>query len=111
MRIIRSAVTLIAITAFLPRAGAQGLEYVQAHYTKFEYRIPMRDGVKLFTSVYVPKDDAQTYPILLDRTPYSLRPYGEDRYRENLGPSPSFAKAGYISANQDVRGCWMSEGT
>src|SRR3954451_13279583 len=99
---------LLILPARLP---AQGLEYVQAHYTKFEYRIPMRDGVKLFTSVYVPKDDSQTYPILLDRTPYSLRPYGEDKYRPNLGPSPSFAKAGYIFANQDVRGRWMSEGT
>src|SRR5438309_3484932 len=101
--------TGLILWGLTPRTSrAQGLEYVQAHYTKFEYRIPMRDGVRLFTSVYVPKDDSQTYPILLDRTPYSLRPYGEDHYRPNLGPSPSFAKAGYIFANQDVRGCWMS---
>ena len=44
------------------------------HYTKYEYRIPMRDGVKLFTAVYVPKDTSQTYPILLTRTPYSVGP-------------------------------------
>ena len=89
---------------------AQGLEYVKAHYTKYEYRIPMRDGKRLFTSVYVPKDDSQTYPMLLKRTPYSLRPYGADQYPENLGPSPLFAKEGYIFVYQDVRGRWMSEG-
>ncbi|MDP7303494.1 MAG: CocE/NonD family hydrolase [Pirellulaceae bacterium] len=91
-------------------ADAQGLQYVKAHYTKYEHRIPMRDGKRLFTSVYVPKDDSQTYPMLLKRTPYSLRPYGADQYPENLGPSPLLAKAGYIFVYQDVRGRWMSEG-
>jgi predicted acyl esterase len=88
-------------------------EFVVANYTKHEYRIPMRDGVKLFTSVYVPKDDsgALRVPILLLRTPYSVGPYGIDRYRNNLGPSAAFDKAKYIFAFQDVRGCWMSEGT
>ena len=91
-------------------AAAQGLEHVKANYTKYEYRIPMRDGKRLFTSVYVPKDDSQTYPILLKRTPYSARPYGADQYPENLGPSPLFAREGYIFVYQDVRGRWMSEG-
>jgi hypothetical protein len=90
--------------------GAQGLEYVKTYYTKYEYRIPMRDGKRLFTSVYVPKDDSQKYPMLLKRTPYSLRPYGADQYPENLGPSPLFGKEGYIFVYQDVRGRWMSEG-
>lgn len=89
---------------------AQGLEYVKSHYTKYEYRIAMRDGKKLFTSVYVPKDASQPHPILLKRTPYSLKPYGVDQYPEDLGPSPLFGKAGYIFAYQDVRGRWMSEG-
>ena len=83
---------------------------MKANYTKFEYKIPMRDGTRLFTAVYVPKDDAQTYPMLLHRTPYSVRPYGADQYPENLGPSPLFAKDGYIFVYQDVRGRWMSEG-
>ncbi len=91
-------------------AAAQGIEYVKAHYTKYEYRIPMRDGKRLFTAVYVPKDDSQSYPILLKRTPYSVKPYGADQYPDNLGPSPLFGKAGYIFAYQDVRGRWMSEG-
>jgi putative CocE/NonD family hydrolase len=95
----------------LPRViAAQGLEHVKANYTKYEYNITMRDGKRLFTAVYVPKDDSQTYPILLKRTPYSVKPYGADQYPENLGPSLLFGKEGYIFVYQDVRGRWMSEG-
>jgi uncharacterized protein len=83
---------------------------VKEHYTKYEYRIPMRDGVHLFTSVYVPKDSSRAYPFLIDRTPYSVGPYGVDQYRSQLGPSPDFDKAGYIFVFQDVRGRYMSEG-
>jgi putative CocE/NonD family hydrolase len=90
-------------------------DFIRSHYTKYEYRIPMRDGVHLFTAVYVPKasafpDDPGPYPFLMDRTPYSVAPYGEDRYPEHLGPSDEFEKAGYIFVYQDVRGRWMSEG-
>ncbi len=83
---------------------------VKAHYTKYEYPIPMRDGKKLFTAVYVPKDASHPYPFLMDRTPYSVTPYGEDRYPERLGPSPKFAQEGYIFVYQDVRGRHLSEG-
>src|SRR4051812_4791629 len=101
----------LALACLGPRhAGAQGLEYVKAHYTKFEYRVPMRDGVKLFTAVYVPKGEAGPYPILLNRTPYGVRPYGVDQSKSDLGPSPAFGRSGYIFAYQDVRGRWMSEG-
>jgi predicted acyl esterase len=101
----------LALSALTPRfAEAQGLEYVKAHYTKHEFKIPMRDGVRLFTSVYVPKDDSKSYPILLNRTPYSVQPYGVDRSKSELGPHPAFATSGYIFAYQDVRGRWMSEG-
>jgi putative CocE/NonD family hydrolase len=86
-------------------------EYVRAHYTKFDYRIPMRDGVKLFTSVYVPKDSEKPYPIMIQRTPYSVQPYGIDNYPRNLGPSELFTKEGFIFAYQDVRGRYLSEGT
>ena len=85
-------------------------DYVRSHYTKYEYRIPMRDGKKLFTSLYVPKDGSQAYPILMDRTPYSVAPYGEDQYKPALGPSDEFEKAGYIFVYQDVRGRYLSEG-
>jgi uncharacterized protein len=87
------------------------LEYTRAHYTKYDYRIPMRDGVKLFTSVYVPKDFSQPYPILMQRTPYSVAPYGIDNYRPIVGPSELFTKEGFIFAYQDVRGRNLSEGT
>jgi putative CocE/NonD family hydrolase len=107
----RSPLLGVAVLLSLPYGiHAQGLAEVKAHYTKYEYRVPMRDGKRLFTSVYVPKDETQTYPILLTRTPYSVGPYGIDRYRDNLGPSALFGKAGYIFAYQDVRGCYMSEG-
>src|SRR5262249_52388015 len=88
----------------------QGLDYIKAHYTKYEYRIPMRDGARLFTCVYVPKDQTQKYPLLMSRTPYSCAPYGVDQYKSSLGPSALFAKEGYIFVYQDVRGRWMSEG-
>src|SRR5262249_37371560 len=86
------------------------LEFIKANYTKYEYRIPMRDGKRLFTAAYVPKDLDQKHPILLRRTPYSLKPYGADQYPAELGPSPLFIKQRYIFAYQDVRGRWMSEG-
>jgi putative CocE/NonD family hydrolase len=86
-------------------------DYVRAHYTKYEFRIPMRDGKRLFTSVYLPKDQTGgPYPFLINRTPYSVAPYGEDQYPRHLGPSDEFEKSGYIFVYQDVRGRWMSEG-
>jgi hypothetical protein len=84
---------------------------VKENYTKYEYRIPMRDGLHLFTAVYVPKDSSRRYPFLLNRTPYNVGPYGVDNYRKRLGPSIEFDKSGYIFVLQDVRGRWMSEGT
>jgi putative CocE/NonD family hydrolase len=83
---------------------------VKAGYTKYEYRIPMRDGNRLFTAVYIPKDHSQVCPILLQRTPYSVRPYGADDYADGLQPFSLSAKGGYIFVYQDVRGRWMSEG-
>ncbi len=83
---------------------------VRQHYTKHEHMIPMRDGVRLFTSVYVPKDNSRTYPVLMERTPYSVGPYGVDNYPKVLGPHEGFAEDGYIFVYQDVRGRYMSEG-
>jgi putative CocE/NonD family hydrolase len=87
-------------------------EYIRSHYTKFEYRIPMRDGVRLFTSVYVPNDATanKRYPVILMRTPYTVSPYGLDRYKQGLGPNAAYEKEGFIFASQDVRGRYMSEG-
>ena len=99
---------LLALLAIA--CSAQGLEYIKAHYTKYEFQIAMRDGKRLFTSVYVPKDAAQKYPIMLSRTPYNVGPYGVDNFKTNLGPSEKFAKEGFIFVYQDVRGRFMSEG-
>ena len=109
-RLAPCAALILLMTTSPGPVGAQGLDYVKAHYTKYEYRIPMRDGVRLFTAVYVPKDQGQRYPIMLMRTPYGVQPYGEDAYKGDVGPSPAFGNDGYIVAYQDVRGRWMSEG-
>jgi putative CocE/NonD family hydrolase len=104
------ALAVIAVSLSARGAVAQGLEYTKAHYTKYEYKIPMRDRARLFTAVYVPKDTSQSYPILMTRTPYSVQPYGVASFKSDLGPSPAFGKEGYIFVYQDVRGRWMSEG-
>ena len=103
-----SLVALLTVASAI--VCAQGREYVESHYTKHEYRIPMRDGKKLFTAVYAPKDEAQTYPILLVRTPYGVAPYGSAKYPDSLGPSAIFTTSGYIVVYQDVRGTHESEG-
>jgi putative CocE/NonD family hydrolase len=82
---------------------------VREHYTKYEFRIPMRDGVKLFTAVFVPKDQSQPWPFLFNRTPYSVGPYGVDNYPARLATQELMA-AGYIFVKQDVRGRNLSEG-
>ena len=85
--------------------------YVQDNYDKKEVTITMRDGIKLHTTIYSPKDKSIKYPILMMRTPYSSQPYGEDTYREKIGPNVHLMKEGNIIVYQDVRGRWMSEGT
>jgi uncharacterized protein len=85
-------------------------DYIKSHYTKREVLIPMRDGVKLFTAIYEPKDTKQKYPIMFDRTCYSIAPYGPDKFKSLLGPDELFAREGYIFVYQDVRGRYMSEG-
>ena len=89
---------------------SQGSEWISQHYTKKEYRITMRDGIKLFTSVYSPKDTSKDYPILMVRTPYTVSPYGEQNFPKTLGPSREFTEQGFIFVFQDVRGKFMSEG-
>ena len=85
--------------------------YIRAHYDKIEEYIPMRDGTKLFTAIYIPKDKTIRHPILLNRTPYTVAPYGQDKYKNSLGNFDKMAIASYIFVYQDVRGKWMSEGT
>ena len=98
---------LCAAGAALP---AQGLAYVKAHYERQEAMIPMRDGARLFTVIYTPRDAGHTYPFLLERTPYSVSPAGTHEVQADLGPSPLFGREGFIFVYQDVRGRMMSEG-
>ncbi|MFK7113387.1 CocE/NonD family hydrolase [Flavobacterium oreochromis] len=85
---------------------------VEQNYTKKEVYITMRDGIKLFTSIYIPKDISKTntYPFLMQRTCYSVAPYGIDKFDNLLGYSKELQKDKYIFVFQDVRGRYMSEG-
>ncbi|KFB01006.1 X-Pro dipeptidyl-peptidase [Mangrovimonas yunxiaonensis] len=84
--------------------------YAKTHYTKKEVTIEMRDGITLHTTIYSPKDSTKTYPILLKRTPYSCRPYGEDEFLATIGPNKYLMEEGNIMVYQDVRGRWNSAG-
>jgi len=85
--------------------------WVRENYTKKEIYIPMRDGVKLFTAVYTPKDMSEKHPILMNRTPYSCAPYGADFSGRLTGSHwKYYCRENYIIVIQDVRGRWMSEG-
>src|SRR5208337_331958 len=101
----RLIVALLAVSALCAQTPAEiekkQLEYTRSHYTKYDFHIPMRDGVKLFTSVYAPKDLSTPYPILMRRTPYSVGPYGADNYPNIVGPSEAAEKEGFIFAYQD----------
>ena len=101
----------LQLIAFSLTATLAAQEFdTRANYTKREVMIPMRDGVKLFTQIYEPNDRSRQYPIMLFRTPYGIRFYGEKLNRLTLGPSPLFTRSGYIFAYQDVRGKFRSEG-
>ncbi len=84
--------------------------WLAEHYTKYEHLIPMRDGIRLFTRVYVPKDDSQRWPIVLTRTPYAVKPYGPDNYNDAVGTFGVLARDKFILVMQDVRGRYGSEG-
>lgn len=102
---------LLPLQSFSQEANKDSVWFA-AHYTKIERSIPMRDGVKLFTAIYIPNDVAEKHPTLLNRTPYSVAPYGEHRYTERYssrGDSTYFHR-NYIMVYQDVRGRFMSEG-
>ncbi len=85
-------------------------KWVRENYERAEVMIPMRDGISLMTTIYRPKHRDTPAPLLLNRTPYGVGPYGRDAFRENLGPSRELVRKGYIFVYQDVRGRWMSEG-
>ena len=95
-------VALLLVVAGMGCAAGDSAAYIRGHYTKQKFRIPMRDGTKLATSIYAPKDTSKQYPMLMFRTPYSIRPYDEDKYPKKLGPNMDFTREGYIFVYQDV---------
>ena len=119
----RITLFLIIIVTFLsckptkkPIEKAIAIEQVEAsyhpkdHYSKKEVMITMRDGIKLHTTIYSPKDTSKIYPILMMRTPYSCKPYGETEFKNKIGPNKYLMEQGNIMVYQDVRGRWNSEG-
>lgn len=105
------ALLLLAQVVLSTATGADtNALWLAEHCTKYEHRIPMRDGVRLFTRVYLPKDDVQAWPILMTRTPYALKPYGADNYNNPAGSFYELARDKFILVTQDVRGRYGSEG-
>ncbi|WP_184662211.1 CocE/NonD family hydrolase [Pedobacter cryoconitis] len=98
------------LTTYSSIAQVTDSAYIRENYIKIEKQIPMRDGVKLFTAIYIPKNKDQKYPFLINRTPYTSSPYGENNFKTSLGPDGLFVREGFIFVYQDVRGRWMSEG-
>jgi putative CocE/NonD family hydrolase len=97
---------------FVAQAQNADSIWMREHYTKKEVYIPMRDGVRLFTSVYMPMDTTEKHPMLITRTPYSCAPYGDTAWKAYWNSyTMAYLKEGYIMITQDVRGRWMSEGT
>src|SRR4051812_513755 len=117
MDMLRRRFVAIAIVLTSARARAQAVSsdsaFVRDNYTKHEYRIAMRDGVRLFTTVYVPNDASPTrrYPMVMQRTCYSVAPYVPSAYATSLRPDPYMMREKYIFVYQDVRGRYMSEGS
>lgn len=110
MKKLYIAIILSTIWISLTAQNADSI-WIVNNYTKMERQITMRDGIKLFTSIYLPKDNSEDHPVLLERTPYSCSPYGEHSWNDCWNSyQKAYFREGYIMVKQDVRGRWMSEG-
>jgi len=108
---MKKLLTLLIVIPFWTMAQNVDSTWIVNNYTKKEIMIPMRDGVKLFTAVYAPKDESEKHPIIMIRTPYSCAPYGAANFNAIWNnPRKYFFKENYVYVIQDVRGRWMSEG-
>ncbi len=102
---------LFTVSSFFVKAENPDSIWIVNHYVKQEHSVPMRDGIRLFTSVYIPTDNTEKHPILITRTPYSCRPYGEKNFRKYWSNHyKDYLRENYIMVIQDVRGKYMSEG-
>ena len=106
----RHALLALLVLPAVTHAQESTYEYIRNHYTRQTVKIPARDGVKLHTIIYSPKDGDHKYPIMLRRTPYGIAPYEDDKMPGTLGPNSLFVREKYIFVYQDVRGRFMSEG-
>ena len=107
---MKQFLTCLLLLSSITNIAQTGPKYVQEHYNKIDTTIAMRDGIKLYTVIFVPKDSTEQYPFLMERTPYSAAPYGAKNYPDAVGPNNSLMKEKYIFVVQDVRGRYMSEG-
>lgn len=111
-------ISFISLFPLFPvSAQNQDSIWIVNNYYKLEKMIPMRDGIKLFTSIYIPKDSSANlpavgrHPIMMTRTPYSCAPYGENKFKPLWERNTKiYLKEKYIVVIQDVRGRYMSEG-
>src|SRR5215831_7832106 len=113
MRKLSLSLSLSFTLAFaFAQSNSQDSAWIRENYTKKEVYIPMRDGIRLFTAIYIPEDVTEKHPILMTRTPYSCSPYGEENFSSNLWMRHwrYYARENYVIVIQDVRGRWMSEG-
>src|ERR1043165_8569906 len=106
----RDVIVFLLFSFSLAAQSGDDAAFIRSNYSKIEATIAMRDGVTLFTAIYRPKDTSVAYPILMERTPYSCSPYGENNFPKYLGPNSTLMKAKYIFVCQDVRGRYKSGG-
>jgi hypothetical protein len=103
-------VIFIILPALSSTIFSQSPESIKQKYNKQEVYITMRDGIRLFTSIYTPKDTSIVHPVLLNRTPYNIEPGGSDSYNFFVNLYSRYTQDEYIMVYQDVRGKYMSEG-
>ena len=107
---MKTCLPFVFILLFICRPSfPQGTD-IRDNYIKREVYITMRDGIRLFTAIYTPRDNTHAYPIMIVKTPYGIRPYGGDNFPERIGPSAYLEEEQYIFVHQDARGMFMSEG-
>ncbi len=108
-RIVAGILALLVLSG-TARAGDVTKEWLRDNYVKSEVFIPMRDGVRLHTAVYEPRD-GELHPLIMVRTPYGLAPYGEAFSGALTSWMSVFAAHSYIIVFQSVRGTYLSEGS
>ncbi len=100
LRLVRTILFVLVATPIFAQEGQDG-------YDKMEVMISMRDGVKLNTVIFQPKNSSTTYPFLFLRTPYGVSHTGNPLRNDYI---KDMAADGYIFVYQDIRGRYKSEG-